>query len=214
MHTDTITLVASIAAALFGGIALAIAWRQLSVARNAAGGRGVELQAHDGGVVTFHEGGRRTHGVHITVRLVGPGVRHNVQAVLRGTPDLPNIEDARPAMDCDSEPIVWHGELAEEDCGEVWCVVSWVDPRGEGLRTSAICKPLTSDDLYEWKWHRFFTVRLRWQLRFGDGPRPLGHWKLLRMPPLEMGHGPLAALPSRVSVAAPQTRTKVRSSAT
>jgi hypothetical protein len=47
----------------------------------------------------------------------------------------------------------------------MWCILSWVDPRGQAIWTGAYARKLTEPNrLYEWRWYRTRQLR-RWMQR-------------------------------------------------
>jgi hypothetical protein len=105
-------------------------------------------------------------------------------------------------MSCDSESIDWRFDLEPADAEKVWCVVTWVDPRGPALRTGAYCVRLQGKDYYQWRWFPGNSY-IRWLSEIASShgpdwfrrrvgrPRPLGRWRKVLDAPFRDGNGPL-----------------------
>jgi hypothetical protein len=192
---------------LLGVIALAalgVALGQLRLQRTAAGGRGILLIAGRTGTQIVRRG-KVTDCYRVEVKLAGPGGWHELAVDLEKDgrkfhgPERPPL---RKRMTCESEPIKWEFELSPQDGDNVWCLVSWAEPRGSVLRTEAFCIALRGGPIYEWKWfpgHRYigllseFAARRgpNWfRKRLGRRPQPLGRWRKRRAAPLRAGNGP------------------------
>ncbi|WP_147458287.1 hypothetical protein [Rhodococcus sp. SBT000017] len=185
-------------AAVFSGLGLLVMGRQLEIARNTAGGRGMNIEATRGGIVSSVNGGAPTVQVFCKVELIGPGVRHNVDVRVLGLGCDPiGMPPTRPIMTCESEPIEWGFDAEVDLVRHAYFMVSWVDPYGEGLRTNAIAKNIPDDGLYLWEWNRFFRLRLWWESKRGMSPEPLGRWRRYRDHPLQKDHGPIGLLPNQ-----------------
>jgi hypothetical protein len=96
-------------------------------------------------------------------------------------------------MGCTDEPIQWDFSVipAQAVTDDVWCMLTWLDPRGQALWTGAYARRLNEPaELYEWRWHQTRELR-RWLQTWGAGSlgpdgfrylvaakeRPLGKWR-------------------------------------
>jgi hypothetical protein len=190
------TLIVSILAAVFSGLGLLLMLRQLQTARDAVGGRVMGVEAQKIGVVRSTNGGPLTADVRIKVEQIGPVILHNVDVEVRGLGRTPADEPAtRAVLTCESNPIVWEFEAEVSALRNTWCVVSWVERTGHGLRTHAVTKNISGDGLYVWKWKPLFRFRLWWQYKRDSTPKPLGRWVRYKETPLKIEHGPRGHLP-------------------
>lgn len=189
----------SVLAFVVSGAALLIAWWQLLLQRDAAGGRGFAFGVGGrhrkvdtkGGVTTITD----TYDVHVELvgndrPHVGVHLERNGRPLERGDRGFvaPPVHIRR--MTSEHDPIEWKIEINPDDARDVWVVLSWAEPFGEGLRTSGFrCKldPLTAE--YE-QWRHYRTYRARreierwgvrrrwaWVRRWLGKPRPLGEWR-------------------------------------
>jgi hypothetical protein len=104
---------------------------------------------------------------------------------------------------CEDEPIRWKFDLDPDVAKDLWCVLLWVRPFADGIRTDAFRRKLGSDPQFEqWHWYRFFAARRRfetwasrsgpkWFRRWAARPRRLGEWRPYRMRPLQPGQSPV-----------------------
>ena len=175
----------AVVAAVASCAGLFVMLRQLAVARNSSGGRGIEVAVHG------EPGARGFYSMKVS--LIGPGVRHSVEVSLLGaeTPDRPSI---RPSMDCNSEAIRWTICLPEADAENAFCLVTWIDAMGDGVRSGALCVPLIGHEVFEWKWFRSYSFR-RWIQRQTKRPGPLGKWIQVPNGILLDGQGPRDHIP-------------------
>lgn len=210
---DGWALLVSLLAFVVSGAALVIAWWQLVLQRDAAGGRGILL-----GVGRYHRTIARRGGVetitddyNVDVELVG-NERHMVAVHLErdgrqlGPADVGWVEspDVRARMTCESEPIHWRFELSPDDARDLWVVLSWVSPYGDGVRTDAFRRRLDVlvDEIEEWHWFRSYRARRRfeawgsrrrwaWARRWLGKPRRLGEWRPSGARELAPGQSPI-----------------------
>lgn len=175
----------SVVAGVSAPAGLFVMLRQLDIARNSFGGKGVELAAHE------TPGTRGLFSVDVS--LVGPGVRYSVEVSLLGA-EASNRPPVRPSMDCHSEAISWRFTLDKGDPENMFCLFTWVDAVGEGVRTGAVCAPFIGDELFEWKWFRFYDFR-RWLQRQTKIVAPLGKWVQIPNGLLLDGQGPHDYIP-------------------
>ena len=189
-------LISSVVAAIASSVGLLVMGRQLEIARNSFGGRGIQLAAH--------EAVGASDVYLMKVSLVGPGVRHCVALSLLGA-EAPLRPDERPAMDCNSEALSWLFGLDREHAEKAFCMVTWVDAMGDGVRTGAICASLIGDEIFEWKWFRTYGFR-RWLQRQSNQPARLGKWVQTSHGTLLDGQGPRDHMPPREQVRRNSTR--------
>jgi hypothetical protein len=198
------SVVLNICLAVITLTALGVAWFQYRLQRDTAGGRGIVLAAGPTGARTVIAG-KTTDSHTVSVRLVGPGIRHEVALDLERDGRKFEVDD-RPAprrsVTYESQPIDWRFKLSPEDADRVWCVVTWVDPRGPNLRTGAYSMRVRGQDYYQWRWFpgsRY--IGLLSEIASRHGPywfrkrvgraRPLGRWRKRRDPAFREGNGPL-----------------------
>ncbi|RFZ15668.1 hypothetical protein DSM43518_00220 [Mycobacterium marinum] len=215
---DAWALMVAVLAFVVSGSALVIAWWQLVLQRDAAGGRGVIFDVN-APMRTIHrrrDGTERvTNGYRVYVRLVGND-RYEVTVHLErdGRPIEPSdlgIKDKPPPVlhrwTSEDDPIRWNFDLDPAVAEDLWCVLSWVSPFGEGIRTDAYRRRLGHNPQFEqWHWFRFFGPRRRietwasrngptWFRRWVGKARPLGEWRPHRMRALQPGQSPLSSAP-------------------
>jgi hypothetical protein len=131
--------------------------------------------------------------VEVTVRMVGPAVRYQVELDLEAEGNRYEASTpkpaTRPSMGCDDEEMSWSLEVPEDDLDRVWVIASWIDPHDARLRMAALASNLHTLETYEWKW------AADWRLSAA------GHWRRRRIPttpprtipgmgPLELGRAP------------------------
>jgi hypothetical protein len=200
-------------ALVVSGAALVIAWWQLVLQRDAAGGRGIVFEVHR----PHHKEARIagelfvTDEYYVLVKLVGNDL-HEVAVHLErdGRPlqfgDPGYVDEAaekRHRMTCEQDPIIWEFELSPDDVRDLFCVLSWVAPYGPGVRTNAFRRPLSPPyELEEWHWFRSFRVRTRiqgwgsrrrWRLarRMLGRPHRVAKWRPVRGRDLLPGQSPM-----------------------
>ncbi|MEB3052114.1 hypothetical protein KV112_20595 [Mycolicibacter sp. MYC123] len=210
------TLLVALLALLTSATALLIAWWQLALQRHAAGGRGVIFNVSTPMRTIDRSDGteRISDGYRIWARLIGND-RHEVTLHIErdGQPVDPSdlgIDPPPPLRHrwtCQDEPIRWNFDLAPELAHDLWCVLLWVDPYGEGIRTGGFRRQLGNDPQFQrWHWFRFFSARRRfetwasqtgpaWFRTWAGRPRRLGEWKPHRNRPLQQGQSPLNSTP-------------------
>jgi hypothetical protein len=129
-------------------------------------------------------------------------VRHQVVVLLERDgrhleqfedPAWAKMPDTRKSMSCNDDPIDWKYEVTAQAAEGVWCLLTWVDPRGAAIWTGGYARPLTSpDELYEWHWYRSRRFRRLFQHHFLRGRvRPLGEWRIHKGLGIEDGQGPI-----------------------
>ncbi|GAB3242710.1 hypothetical protein [Mycolicibacterium hippocampi] len=194
-------------------LALLIAWRQLSLDRNMMGGRLFEFNAQmaRGDLEQSEAEGHQWAVCEASVKLHGPGVVHYVALHLEvnGVQKQPYAPapghrtkiDPLRVMTAESPELRWRFALLIPQIGETKCVLSWVEALGEGVRTRAMRKSLTSADVEEWHWYfahqyrakaRLWAVRHgpRWFRRRFGAARPLGEYRRINTDDLRPGEGP------------------------
>jgi hypothetical protein len=211
---DGWALLVAVLAFVVSGAALFIAWWQLLLQRDAAGGRGIVFGVRRPSRMIDRRGGVDTisYGYRVLVKLVGND-RHQVGVHLerngreleegdRGYVEPPDLIHR---MTCEHEPINWRFDLTAEDARDLWVVLSWVDPFGPAIRTSGFrCKldPPNPPQYQEWHWFAFFRARRRFESwgarrrwtpaqRWLGKPRRLGKWRPYSVRELQPGQSPL-----------------------
>lgn len=122
--------------ALFG---LAVMWRQLAVAREAAAGRGLQTGAEPAWFVSVVNGVEQPRAVECMVEACGPGTWCDVARVVmlaNGTEKTVIQRVAR--LDNRSERITGTLDLTTDEMRGAWFVVTWLAPHRDGLRTEAL----------------------------------------------------------------------------
>lgn len=196
----TLTFMLTTALTLF---ALAVAsWslyvmtRQLTVARSASGGRAMVFTA---GITGQPEqpfrfeppddsGIRRPalvpeYRVRLTVG--GPGVLHHVSVFLvdestGGDYELPDRPETRITMGAADDPIEWTFTIPAEVAANAWVVATWREPHLEGVKSQAIARWLTGNDIY---WLHMYSAWSRWvrtRIRNWARKNPRLSWESLR----------------------------------
>jgi hypothetical protein len=151
-------MVLNLCLALIALGALGVAWFQLRVQRNTAGGRGILLGAGRTGHRTVSTVAGRNHVTdhyRVEVRLAGPGIWHELSVDLEKDGrefKVPDRPDRRRSMNSESPPIRWDFDLTPQDGDRVWCLVTWAEPRGPALRAGAFSMPVRGGSVYQWKW--------------------------------------------------------------
>jgi len=118
-------------------------------------------------------------------------------------------------MTCDDDPLIWKFGVDHEDAESLRCILLWVEPFGDAIRSHGFRRKLRGADIEkaefeEWHWYQFFRFRRRfesWAAQHGPRwfrekagrPRRLGEWRPYRMRALQPGQTPLTsgALPPR-----------------
>jgi hypothetical protein len=210
---DAWALVVALLAFVVSAAALVIAWWQLVLQRDAAGGRGIIFEVH-----RPHHKVERRGGVEITtdsywvlVKLVGNDL-HEVAVHLER--DGRQLERGNPGLDeetpellhrltCEHDPIIWEFELSPDDARDLYCVLSWVAPYGPAVRTNAFRRALSPPhELDEWHWFRSFRARRwieswgarrrwRWARRLLSRPHRIAEWRPVRSRDLQPGQSPM-----------------------
>lgn len=209
MKVDAWALVVAVLAFVVAGAALVIAWWQLVLQRDVAGGRGIifgvsryfRTVARKGDVETLIE------SYVVEVGLIGND-RHMVAVHLErdgerlGPADTGWVESPPvvPRMTCESDPIEWHFALSPEAARDLWVVLSWVSPYRDGVRTDGFRRRLVEPEFDEWHWFRTYRARLwleswalrrRWGwLRRRLGTLRLGEWRPWVARELQPGQSP------------------------
>lgn len=219
------TLIA-VLALVVSGAALLVAWSQLVLQRDTAGGRGVlfTINRPMRKIHRTESGDRITEGYRIRVRLVGND-RYEVGLHLeRGGQalngdDLDRLGIERPPTllhrwSCQDQPLRWDFDLDPERAENMYCVLLWVSPFGEGVRIDGFRQLLRGagqvQDMEQWHWFRFFAARRRfeswgsqhgpeWFRRWAGHPRRLGEWRKYGKRELQPGQSPTTwgSLPPR-----------------
>jgi hypothetical protein len=210
---DGWALAVAILAFVVSGAALVIAWWQLVLQRDAAGGRGIGFTVGRGYRTVSPKGGVEMliEDHYVEVELVGND-RHVVGVHLERDGRRLSPTEAgwvpsppvRQRMTCESDPIVWHFDLDPDAARDLWVVLTWVSPFGDGIRTDALRRRLEvlEPDLERWHWFRSYRAR-RWLESWGSGlrwkwmrrwlgkPRRLGAWRPYGRRELQPGQSPM-----------------------
>ncbi len=171
-------------------LALIVAWNQLRLQRDMAGGKGVLLELGRFKRVDESTGGVRFH-VSVRLRMVGPALRHEVSVDLEADGRRFDANTQKPeirrSMGCEGDDIRWEFDLNEDDLERVWLITTWVEARGNNLLTEAIARRLSRQESYTWKrypgWRLGQMIR-GWASQRGPGwfrewagaPRATGWW--------------------------------------
>jgi hypothetical protein len=211
---DGWALLIAVLALVVSGSALLIAWWQLVLQRDAAGGRGVIFDIRRLSRFTDNTTNPPTvtENYRVLVKTVGND-RHEVVVYLeRDGVALDEFDagyvDPLPVehrLTCEDEPLVWKFGMDPELAGELHCVVLWVEPLGDGIRNEGFRRPLTSKptepQFEQWHWFRLFHARRRlenWAAHHGPvwfrnqagRPHRLGEWRPYVLRPLQPGQSP------------------------
>lgn len=218
MEEAALALLFSAPALLLSGAALVIAWWQLVLQRDAAGGRGILFEVHRPHHKEARIGGELTitDEYYVLVKLVGNDL-HEVAVHLErdgrplqfGDRGYVKSPDTVRRFTCEDEPLVWEFELSPDDAQDLCCVLSWVAPYGPGVRTNAFRRAVSPPHaLEEWRWFRSFRARTwvqgwgsrrRWRLvrRVLGRPYRVAEWRLVRGRELQPGQSPMHSRASR-----------------
>jgi hypothetical protein len=168
--------------ALLGLIAV---WNQVRARHRTAGTKGVVLVSE-----RLQPRRRNIARFQTTLRIVGPVVRYEVALDLEadGTrfEASPAQPVTRPSMGCDDEELSWSFEVPDDNVDRLWLIASWVEARGNDLRTAAIARQLSTSETYVWKW---YLGRLGGWGRQRTGTTPTA--ALPGRGPLELGRAPV-----------------------
>lgn len=180
---DGLALVVSFTALAVAVATLAVASRQLWVARTDAGGRGLAVRAYaTGHVVTDESADDPTPERTLVVRIsaAGPGVWHALYLYV-GNPDKHVVR--KPRFDFGDDPIEWRCKVPVDQVKDAWWMVTWLQPHAEGNRTEAIRSTFGQGQLECWRWKRPYRLHFwyedtrRWWVPGSGRHRPLGRWK-------------------------------------
>ena len=105
-------------------------------------------------------------------------------------------------MTCESDPIEWRFELTPDAARDLWVVLTWVSPFGDGVRTDAFRRRLDEPEFDQWHWFRTYRARRRleswgsrrrwgWMRRWLGKPRRLGAWRPWAARDLQPGQSPM-----------------------
>jgi hypothetical protein len=194
-------------AALFSAWAAVTARRQLRHDQDTAGGRGIAFDVATASQALRN--GKAQANFTVRLELYGPGARYQAELCLvrkggfyvdslgdhLSRDDAPEgiMKQGWKVLRCTDDPVRWDFSVvpASAVTDEIWCMFSWIDPRGESLWTGAFARRLNDPGvLYEWRWYR--TRRLRkWLRRWGatrpkqrpwhrwaGKVKPLGRWQV------------------------------------
>lgn len=199
---DKVSIALSSLAVVVAIWAAIVARSQLRLSRDTAGGRAISF-ALDSATQLVTDGERMTNFT-VRVELYGPGIRHHVElSVLQNGYELRRIGDEpleaqpiRDVMDCEDGEWRWDFSARPSSAltDDMWCVLTWIDPRGEAVWTGAFARRLTEPEvLYEWHWHRARELRRRFQ-HWAHIQRPLGAWRVNPEIGVEPSQGPTGNL--------------------
>jgi hypothetical protein len=177
--------------------AVVIAWSQLRIQQDDAGGRGFGFQiVSDVAVIN----GVKAYHFEAIIELFGPGDRYEVALHLErdgrqlqpGEPGFNMLAGNVKKMSCNDPPLRWPFNVQADVVDDLWCVASWVEPLGDSIWSHAYAMPLRDRDrIYEWHWYRGRVLRRRiedwcsrhgpdWFRRRAGRRHALGRWKLHR----------------------------------
>lgn len=193
----------SVVAAVASVWGLTIMQGQLRVARNASGGRGVEVEARPESMPIISEGQTLPRDFLLTVKLIGPGVRHNMAVRLETFGKQRFRTDPIPVMTCATKKLEYRYNLSEAAALGSWWTVSWLDPFGDGVRSGYFRTPVMGGHLELWKLYRTYRIRLFLQKRFGY-VRPVGRWNPVDPGKLAIGQGALGRAAPSVAASLPE----------
>ncbi|WP_133177020.1 hypothetical protein [Mycobacteroides abscessus] len=206
---QTLTVALAAIAAVFSAWAAFSAHRQVRHDQDAAGGRAISFDVAVAEQTVLE--GKRMANYTVRLELFGPGKRYEAELALcrRGgyyvtnlgetfdrhgdTPPAGRLKQAWKVLTSTDDPVQWDFSVtpASAVTDDIWCMFTWIDPRGEAVWTGAYARRLTNPTvLYEWRWYRTRTVRKRIQRwgaakrrkqwpwhRYAGKPRPLGKWR-------------------------------------
>ncbi|OJZ75701.1 hypothetical protein BRW65_03970 [Mycobacterium paraffinicum] len=214
---DGWALLVSVLAFVVSGTAMVIAWWQLVLQRDAAGGRGIIFEVHrpihredrirgelvvsDDYFVLVNLAGNDLYEVAIHLERDGQQLEFGDAGYLDETPETLR------RLTCEDEPLTWEFNLRADDAKDLWCVLSWAAPYGPGLRTDAVRRPLAPPhELERWRWFRSFRLiqwveewgarrRWRWARRVLSRPHRVGEWRRVPGRDLKPGQSPINSRP-------------------
>lgn len=197
-------------AAVFSAWAAFSAQRQLRYDQDAAGGRAISFDVAVAKQTVFE--GKRRANYTVRLELFGPGKRYEAELCLcrsKGhyvialgetfdrdgdTPPEGRLKQAWKVLESTDPPVRWDFSVtpASAVTDDIWCMFTWIDPRGEAVWSGAFARRLTNPDvLYEWRWYKTRAIRKsiqRWGAvdrdkerpwhRYAGKPRPLGKWRV------------------------------------
>jgi hypothetical protein len=179
------------------GWAAVVARTQLKLQRDSAGGHGIRFDLSRTTHLVVNGDPWVVRGLH--VELHGPGIRYEVAVHLeRDGRQIDELDAAwvddrpttRKVMTCEDEPIRWDIQMSEANAAGVWCLVSWVEARGDVIFTHAYARNLVDPKrLFVWRWYRLSSAR-RWLQGLNLRTRPLGRWDRVNARYLDEGQGP------------------------
>jgi hypothetical protein len=205
------TLAVAILALIVSASALLIAWWQLMLQRDEAGGRGMIFEVRSPQRTVTRSGDVESvfDVYHVFVKLVGND-RHEVAVHLER--DGRQLESGEagyvesPAvlhrMTCEGDPIDWRFDLSPDAARDLWVVLTWAGVFGAGVRTDAFRRRLTEPQFEQWRWFRSYRARRRiqawasrhrwgWIRRWLGKPRRLGAWRPYAVRELRPGQSPM-----------------------
>lgn len=149
---DGWALMVAVLAFIVSGAALVIAWWQLVLQRDAAGGRGVIFDISRPSRFTDNttEPPTVVENYRVLVKIAG-NERHEVLAYLER--DGVALDEFDPGyvkplpvshrLTCEDDPLVWEFGLDPEVASALRCVLLWVEPFRDGLRNEGFRRPLS-----------------------------------------------------------------------
>lgn len=176
----------SVVAAVASVWGLTIMQGQLRVARNAAGGRAMNVTTVDGKVTLDADGLEVSRVRKLVVSVSGPGIRHGVVAQLRVKGRRVTKTHTLPMMDCNSRPLILEYNVRAESLDDSLWVINWLDPYGNAVRSGSIRMKVGVRSIEEWRWHRAANQRRYLQRRIGY-TRRLGKWRAIEDDTLKPG---------------------------
>lgn len=194
---DLTTLLALLAA-VFAGFTLLVAGRQLQVAKDSIGGHGMSVA-----FARTEEPKKGRDGISrkpwkASVYVVGPGKRSEVAVHLDGVRVIGSPLEVHPELAATSPPIVVRFQASDAEESSGWIVVTWSEPKGQGVVRRAMRFSLSESPTEEWRWNTFMAVRVWWRRRRapltnwrpGTPTKPLGKWIKIRDLSALPGEGP------------------------
>lgn len=142
----------------------------------------------------------------VSVSSAGPGVRHDLAAVVWIEGRNPNGKDlGKYRFTNESEEIDFVVRVphpVDEKRPQVKFGLSWIVVHGSALRNEYVRVDLDSGEIEEWKWGRFYFTRKWWneekrfRLPWSGQKRPLGRWHTVATSSDFEWQGPLQAAAS------------------
>lgn len=193
-----LTTFLALLAAVFAGLTLLVAGRQLQVAKDSAGGHGMSARFSWTEEAKKGRDGISRKPWKAAVYVVGPGKRSDVAVHLDGVRAIDSPLEFHPELSATSPPIIIRFQASETEENSGWLVISWSEPKGQGVVRRALRFSLAESLIEEWRWKAFMALRIWWRRRrvplsdwrIGMPTKPLGKWTKLRDLSALPGEGP------------------------